>query len=291
MIKFNYNDAFSRNIGWLTIAEQQKLRTSRVAIAGMGGVGGVHLLALTRLGIGKFNISDLDSFDVVNFNRQAGANINTVGKEKVQVMAQEALAINPDLDVRIFFSGVTENNIDDFFKDVDIYVDGLDLFAFKARELVYKTCAQKKIPIVVAVPLGFGTACISFLPGGITADQYFGFSKTTDDLEKAFMFLIGVSPQVLHRHYIADASAVNLKERRGPSTASACQLCAGVASTEAVKILLKRENIKCAPYSFQFDAYSYKLARSWRPWGYNNPFQRISLVIMKMIYKGMKSQK
>lgn len=289
MKQFSYDDAFSRNIGWVTKDEQKKLNSSRVAIAGMGGVGGVHLLALTRLGVGKFNISDLDIFDVVNFNRQAGANVNTIGKEKVHVMSQDALAINPTLDLRVFPEGVNEDNIDDFLKDVDLYVDGVDLFALKTRELIYKTCEQKKIPMVVAGPLGFGTAFISFLPGEITADQYFGFSKTTDDLEKTFMFLIGLAPQMLHRHYIVDASTVNLKEKRGPSTSSACQLCAGVASAEAVKILLKRGNIKCAPFSFQFDAYSYKLAKSWRPWGYNNPLQRISLFIMKMIYKRMKS--
>ena len=51
---FSYDEAFSRNIGWITEWEQQSLRRKRVAIAGMGGVGGVHLLTLTRLGIGAF---------------------------------------------------------------------------------------------------------------------------------------------------------------------------------------------------------------------------------------------
>ena len=71
--RFDYNLAFSRNIGWLTAAEQETLRRKRVAIAGLGGVGGVHMLTLTRLGIGGFNISAFDEFDVPNFNRQAGA--------------------------------------------------------------------------------------------------------------------------------------------------------------------------------------------------------------------------
>ncbi|HSG22550.1 MAG TPA: ThiF family adenylyltransferase, partial [Azonexus sp.] len=70
MTTFNYDEAFSRNIGWVTEAEQQRLRQSRVAIGGLGGVGGVHLLTLARLGIGRFTIADFDVFDVVNFNRQ-----------------------------------------------------------------------------------------------------------------------------------------------------------------------------------------------------------------------------
>jgi len=48
---FDYEEAFSRNIGWLTEAELRQLRGKRVAIAGLGGVGGAHLLALTRLGV------------------------------------------------------------------------------------------------------------------------------------------------------------------------------------------------------------------------------------------------
>src|SRR5438034_10656468 len=58
--RFDYATAFDRNIGWLTDAEQESLRHKRVAIAGMGGVGGFHLTTLARLGVGKFNIADLD---------------------------------------------------------------------------------------------------------------------------------------------------------------------------------------------------------------------------------------
>ena len=74
---FDYNTAFSRNIGWVTEAEQDALRHKKVAIAGLGGVGGSHLLTLARLGVGAFSIADFDTFDVVNFNRQAGAMVST----------------------------------------------------------------------------------------------------------------------------------------------------------------------------------------------------------------------
>lgn len=70
---FDYDRAFSRNIGWVTEAEQAKLKKSRVAIAGLGGVGGAHLLTLTRLGTSNFNIAEFDDFDAHNLNQQAGA--------------------------------------------------------------------------------------------------------------------------------------------------------------------------------------------------------------------------
>jgi hypothetical protein len=85
----------------------------------------------------------------------------------------------------------------------------------------------------------------------------------------------------LHRHYLADRSRVNLAERRGPSTVMACSLCAGVAGTEALKILLKRGRVLAAPHGMQFDAYRNKLSRTWRPGGNLNPLNRLALGIAK----------
>ena len=62
--EFDYDTAFCRNIGWVTEAEQHRLRLKRVAIAGLGGVGGAHAATLARLGIGRFHLADFDSFDL-----------------------------------------------------------------------------------------------------------------------------------------------------------------------------------------------------------------------------------
>ena len=72
---------------------------------------------------------------------------------------------------------------------------------------------------------------------------------------------------------------MNLVERRGPSSVMGCQLCAGVAATEALKILLRRGKVLAAPRGFQFDAYRNKLVRTWRPGGNNHPMQKIALKI------------
>ena len=75
---FDYFKAFSRNIGWISREEQILLGQKKVAIAGLGGAGGEHLLTLARTGIGRFAISDFDFFDIHNFTRQAGAAMSTV---------------------------------------------------------------------------------------------------------------------------------------------------------------------------------------------------------------------
>ena len=95
MQDFDYHDAFSRNIGWLSREEQRALRSKRIAIAGMGGVGGDHLVRMARLGCANFSISDMDVFEQANFNRQYGATMETVGRPKVEVMRDITLSVNP----------------------------------------------------------------------------------------------------------------------------------------------------------------------------------------------------
>jgi len=277
---FSYEQAFSRNIGWVTAAEQQVLRTKRVAIAGMGGVGGAHLLTLARLGIGEFHIADFDTFDIVNFNRQAGATVSSIGRPKVEVLAAMAKEINPELEIQLFHNGVNADNIEDFLAGVDLYVDGLDFFAFSARQTTFAACAKLGIPASTAAPLGMGAALLNFLPSGTTFEQYFRWGDHVED-EKALRFLLGLAPAGLHRMYLVDPTAVSLAQRRGPSTGMACQLCAGLVAAEALKILLGRGKVLAAPRGIHFDAYRNKLVRTWRPGGNNHPLQRLALMIAR----------
>ncbi len=278
LASFRYSTAFARNIGWLAAHEQEILRHKRVAIAGLGGVGGVHLLTLARLGIGAFNIADFDTFELQNFNRQAGAMMSTVGLAKIQVMAEQALDINPEIRLQKFADGVTPDNIGLFLDGVDLYVDGLDFFAFDMRQTLFAACAQRGIPAITAAPIGMGAALLNFLPGGMSFDDYFGWADLPET-EKALRFVIGLAPAGLNRAYLVDPSAVSLAERRTPSTVMACQICAGVAATEALKILLKRGPLRAAPHGLQFDAYLGRLARTWRPGGHRHPLQRLAIVV------------
>lgn len=277
---FPYGEAFSRNLGWVTEAEQERLKNSRVAIAGMGGAGGIHLLTLARLGIGNFNIADLDVFEWVNFNRQAGATCSTVGLPKVHVMAQQASDINPGLQLALFDKGVTEENLDNFLQGVDVYVDGLDYFAFDIRQTMFAACREKRIPAVTVAPLGMGASLLVFLPDQMSFEDYFQWQGCSE-LEKAIRFLVGLAPALLHRTYLADASYVNLAARKGPSMPMACQLCAGVAGTEVLKLLLGRGKVWAAPHGHHFDAYRNQLSHTWRPGGNRNPLNRLAIAIAK----------
>ncbi|MBZ0068157.1 MAG: ThiF family adenylyltransferase [Thiobacillus sp.] len=282
MTEFDYKQAFSRNIGWVTPAEQETLRQKKVAIAGMGGVGGSHLIVLSRLGIGKFHIADLDVFEQPNFNRQYGAAMSTINAPKAATMARTIKDINPEIEVTNFDHGVTLDNLDQFLEGVDIYVDSLDIFALDIRRAVFARCYEKGIPTITAAPMGMGTAFLVFMPGKMSFEDYFCL-EGYDFEDQIIKFVIGVSPTVQQRHYLVDRSSVNFLKKKVPSTAMGIEIAAGVACTNVLKILLGRGQVICAPHGLHFDAYRNRLIKTWRPFGNRHPLQRLMFWYVKRL--------
>jgi len=292
---FNYEEAFSRNIGWVTEEEQQVLRNTKVAIGGLGGVGGDHTIVLSRLGIGNFHISDLDDYDVANFNRQAGACMSTLNKPKAAVMEETIRGINPEANIVNFDQGINDDNLEAFLDGVDIYVDSLDIFALEIRRKVFRRCYEKGIPTITAAPMGMGTAFLVFMPGKMSFDEYFAIvdaSASASDAEKESIFndniirfVIGVSPSVQQRHYLVDRSSVNFLKKKVPSTCMGISLAAGALCTNVLKLILKRGKVVHAPRGLHFDAYRNKLIKTWRPWGNKNPIQKYMFWHVKLLLK------
>ena len=278
---FDYAHAFIRNLGWITEAEQLRLRYATVAIGGMGGVGGHHLLALTRMGVGNFRIADFDHFELANFNRQSGATVATLNSSKCDTMADMALAINPTAKIEVFRQGLSDTVLDDFLRGADVYIDGLDFFAFDIREKTFAACSKLRVPAITAAPLGMGAAWLCFMPGEMDFETYFRWDNHRNS-EKALRFLVGLAPSLMHR-YLADPSYVNLEKGAGPSTSMACYLCAGVAATEAIKILLRRGKLTTVPHGLHFDAYLGKFKRTWLPMGNANPLQKLRMTVIRRI--------
>jgi molybdopterin/thiamine biosynthesis adenylyltransferase len=263
----------------VTLTEQVALKKSRIAIAGLGGVGGAHLFTLARLGVGKFNIAD---FDIHNMNRQAGASMR---QPKIDTVARIACDINPEIEVLKFPKGVHADNVDEFLRDVNVYVDGLDFFALPARRMVFAKCREKGIPALTAAPLGMGAAFLYFSPKGMSFEDYFKV-EGHDQQEQYARLIAGLSPAMLNRDYLVVPESVNFQEKRGPSTIMACDLCAGIMGTSVLKVLLGRGALKAAPWGMQFDAYHQKLKFTWRPFGNANPLQRLLLRFIRPVLRG-----
>jgi molybdopterin/thiamine biosynthesis adenylyltransferase len=284
-MEFDYNTAFSRNIGLITPQEQEKIKNARIAIAGLGGVGGVNLITLMRMGFTKFNIADFDHYEVGNFNRQFGANMDTLKQHKGEVMKTMALKINPEADIKLIPKALTEEILDEFLEGCDFYVDGLDVFEIQIRRKVFAKVRQRGMWSMTAGPIGFSTAWLVFDPKGLSFEDYFGFSTAKTEMEHFAAFIAGLTPARTQASYFV-SSSFSFKNRRGSSNMLSCQLCSGVVGAEALKAILGRGTVRPVPAYHQFDAYmmKYKTGRNWL--GGNLPLGRLKRwLIVKWIQK------
>lgn len=286
---FSFPAAFDRNIGWLTEWEQLALRGKRVAIAGMGGVGGFHFLTLARLGVGSFSIADLDHFEIANFNRQVGATMETIGRPKVDVLAEMALAINPELNISRFENGVQQDNIDAFLANADLFIDGFDFFALDIRRRVFRRCAELRIPALTAAPIGMGVGFIGFTPEGMDFEDYFRFEGRSE-LRQYVNFLIGMAPSGIHRSYLVDPGRLDFARKKAPSTVVGVQLAASVTASAAVKLLLGRGEFRPAPYHHHYDAFLGKLVETRLRWGNAGPLQSMKAGAAERAFEGISRQ-
>ena len=144
---------FSRTELLLGKEAMEKLSKSRVAVFGIGGVGGYVCEALVRSGVGHFDLVDDDKVCLTNLNRQIIATRKTIGQYKTDVMKERILDINPDADVRVHKCFFLPENADEFpFEEYDYIVDAVDTVTAKI-ELVMKA-QEKNIPIISSMGAG-----------------------------------------------------------------------------------------------------------------------------------------
>ena len=131
----------------------EKLAHSRVAVFGIGGVGGYVCEALVRSGVGAFDLIDDDKVCLTNLNRQIIATRSTVGKYKTDVMMERMKDINPDVEVQVHKCFFLPENADSFpFADYDYVVDAVDTVTAKIS-LVMKA-QEAGVPIISSMGAG-----------------------------------------------------------------------------------------------------------------------------------------
>jgi molybdopterin/thiamine biosynthesis adenylyltransferase len=268
------NNEFSRNIGLLSIDQQRRLLDSRVAVVGAGGVGGLHILTLARLGVGAFHIADPDVFEVANISRQFGASQRTLGRNKAEVLAEMVHDINPRAEVVTFPAGIDKDNADSFLANCQVLVDGIDFFAFDVRRMLFYRARQQGIYAVTCAPLGFGSTLQVFAPTGMDFDGYFGTRDDQSLTRNLAAFAAGLAPSPYHIAYM-DLDKVDIKQQKGPAVAPACTLAASLLATEVVKIITGAQKVLSVPHYIQIDMYRRKLKTGYLVWGGKNPLQRL----------------
>ena len=128
------------------------LKSARILVIGIGGVGGYVVESLVRSGIGHIHIVDHDKIEETNLNRQIIALHSTLGSYKVDVMKERIKDINPEALVVSNNSFVDENNINDLVKDIYCVIDACDTVATKIS--IIKTCKEKNIPFISCMGTG-----------------------------------------------------------------------------------------------------------------------------------------
>ena len=131
----------------------EKLASSRVAVFGIGGVGGYTVEALARSGVGTFDLIDDDKICITNINRQIYALRSTVGKYKVDVAKDRILDINPNAVVNTYKTFYTPETADEFdFSQYDYVIDAIDTVVGKLK--IVEKAKEAKIPVISSMGAG-----------------------------------------------------------------------------------------------------------------------------------------
>lgn len=124
----------------------EKLKASRVAVFGVGGVGSYVIEGLARAGIGNLDIFDGDTVNETNINRQIIADFTTIGLSKVEVMKKRLLNINPKINVNANECVFKESSLSEYsFKDYDYIVDAIDMVSSKILIIVEAKKLGKRV--------------------------------------------------------------------------------------------------------------------------------------------------
>jgi molybdopterin/thiamine biosynthesis adenylyltransferase len=163
MQKPPYSLIFERNLGAITFEDQMKLKKAKVAIVGLGGIGGIAFELLVRVGIINFTIIDKDNFDISNLNRQVLSSINNLEKSKINAAILKGMEINPEIKLKAYFHEFDEKNAS-LIKGADLIVDGLD--NLYSRIILSRTAKKYKIPYIFgAAEYNKGISTV-FMPHG-----------------------------------------------------------------------------------------------------------------------------
>jgi hypothetical protein len=161
----------------------------------------------------------------------------------------------------------------EFLKDADAVVDSIDYFAIKARILLYKTARQLGKTVFFSAPIGHSGTLHVFTPEGMSFFDYYDIREDMAPFDQLVAFSIGLTPRGTHWKYM-DLTRVDLNSHAGPSLASACDISAGLLTTEVFTHLLKRRPLQAAPAYVQFDPYRGLYRRGRLLFGNKGPLQQ-----------------
>lgn len=258
-------ERFNRMSGITGVAGQSALRDARIGIGGMGGTGGAYALMLARMGVGALSIADRDVFETANTSRQAGAFEDTMGRAKVDVMAEMVQRVNPGCEVSTFPDGVDIDAAGAFVNGCSVVVDAIDLFAMPVKRAMHAAAREHGIPSVAgACPIGWGAALTVLSPQTPTFEDVFGLPPHDQPVELDVACIVEtLAPATMHQAYGGEYLT---RDRNGDlkaqAVAPAIELCAALVGAEIYAILTGCRQPTFAPNVLHVDLLNRGLAVS-----------------------------
>jgi adenylyltransferase/sulfurtransferase len=158
-------ERYSRQITLRNFGEegQLKVKSAKVCVMGLGGLGSVSSLQLAGIGVGHLRILDRDVVDITNLQRQLIYDVNSLGYPKVEIAAKKLQSLNPEVKVEPIATSVNEANAETYVKGMDVVVDAFDRFS--SRFAVNKACVKLKIPYVFGGAIETYGNATTIIPG------------------------------------------------------------------------------------------------------------------------------
>jgi tRNA threonylcarbamoyladenosine dehydratase len=151
-----YREMTRRNQPSLSLAEQSALRAVRILVAGCGSIGGATVVPLVRLGVECFVLCEPGDYELNNLNRQA-ADLGDIGRNKAEVQASRARAINPEAELLVEPDGVTDDNVDWLVGTADLVIDGVDVTepaGIAAKRALHQEAWRQRRLVISGLDLG-----------------------------------------------------------------------------------------------------------------------------------------
>ncbi len=283
---FKYSEFTTRNLGFVTPEEQEKIRKAKIFIPGVGGMGGTALECLARMGIENFIIADLDTFEVSNLNRQIFSNLDVIGSSKAQAAKDQLLKINPNMQVEIWGKDWLEN-IDAILDQVDLVINGCD--DVKATVLLMRAAKVKNKTVIDAFASTLPSVYV-VRPEDPRPEKTFSYpslelepEQITEEIQKQcsaceMEYVLTHSSTIKHVILTYAAEMISGKRKR-MSLAPMVWMTGLLMSYEALKLILGKptfasyRGIFLNPWSFRYE----------KPlWG---PFATIKKVLVRFFLK------
>lgn len=173
---------YSRNIGTITIEENEVLRKSKVCVVGCGGLGGYIIEMLVRIGVGEITVIDNDVFDETNLNRQVLSDEDNIGKRKAFVAKTKMEKINSGVKINPVFEYLDRSNAKKLLKDHQVIIDALD--NIPSRLILQTTANFLKLPMVHGAIASWYGQVSTIYPGDNTLDKIYGKHDISFGIEK-----------------------------------------------------------------------------------------------------------